>query len=384
MPLAHLISRHLIVFCSFLFLPVILAANVFAGCPGSEVTVNLTSPSGPGTYASPARFTATGATSQGSTITGYVVYADGGTGNFTNVYENDNSATLDAWAVLPLASDGSAQTQSVFVRAWDDVGNCGDSSALSITASGTQIPFPLANSASFDDIDDIQSGWDPCGTKACAGGSNDSTVTLTPFVSPPSEDGGSLEMDVNGPADSNGLFLYNAGQHNEMTNFLWEFDFQLSDNTLSQAGSIEFDFWQVISLQRYMFGTQCNYSRGTWQAWNEVAQQWVDAIPNTATDDPNASGTPISCAQFSPGTWHHAIFFVQRTFDGRLLYGNVTIDGATTQWNITAPSAQSTGPWADSIGVQHQLDINEQVAPGDTTTLQEWTDKNNITAWPQN
>jgi hypothetical protein len=364
------------------FVPSILIANVWAGCPGTEVSVNLSSPSASGTYASPARFAATGTTSQGTTITGYAVYTDAAFDG-QPAYENDNSATLDGWVVLPLASGGSAQLQNVFVRAWDDLGNCGDSPTLSITASGTQIPTPLANSASFDGIDDLQPGWDPCGQTDCAGGQNAANVAVNFGVSSPSEDGSSLEMDVNGPAESNGLFLYNAGQHNEMANFLWEFDFQLSDSTHSQAGAIEFDPWQVINLQRYMFGTQCNYLTGTWQAWNEVATQWVDAIPNTATDDPNASGIPISCSQFSTGTFHHATFFVQRRFDGRLLYGNVTIDGVTTQWNITAPSAQSSGPWADSIGVQHQLDINDQVAPGDTTTLQEWTDKNNIIGWPQ-
>src|ERR1700675_1822875 len=91
---------------------------------GSDITVNLTAPSSSGTYATPARFTATASSS--STITGYVVYTNA-SGNYVNAYQNVKT-TLDAWVILPLTPSGGPQSQSVFVRAWNSLGFCGDSS----------------------------------------------------------------------------------------------------------------------------------------------------------------------------------------------------------------------------------------------------------------
>lgn len=361
-----------------MFLPAILVVNVWAGCPGTEIAVSVSSPSSSGTFASPTRFTATATSTQGQ-ITGYAVYSDD-----LVVYENDNTTTLDGWRILPLTNSGGAQTHDVFVRAWDSVGNCGDSSHLSITSSGTRIPTPLAGSQTFDNVDDDQTGdfgvthgWGYSLTEG--GGNPPDSMSLNFGQSPTLDSDGSLLLSMTGGQFANALFFYDAGAHNALSNFLWDFYFQLSNNTSTQAQAIEFDFWQVIAGQKYMFGTQCDYSRGVWQAWNETGTQWVDAIPNTATDA-NPTGTAISCSRFSPGTWHHAQYFVQRTFGGRLLYGNVTIDGVTTQWNISAPSAPVTN-WADSLGLQQQLDTNDQFSG--TVTLREWTDKNKFVGWPQ-
>ena len=102
----------------------------------------------------------------------------------------------------------------------------------------------------------------------------------------------------------------------------------------------------------------------------------MNAIPNTATDA-NPTGTAIPCTPFAPGVWHQAQYFVQRQFNGRLLYGNVTIDGVTTQWNINAPNAAKA--WADVLGVNHQLDV--KYGYSGTTTLQEWVDLERLTVW---
>jgi hypothetical protein len=85
--------------------------------------------------------------------------------------------------------------------------------------------------------------------------------------------------------------------------------------------------------------------------------------------------------------WHHAQFFLQRTYpdatypEGRILYGTVAIDGAATQWDISAPAVVAPAGYTDVLGFQHQLDLNAG-APDDTT-LQEWADLDNLTAWPQ-
>ncbi len=348
---------------------------------GSDITVDLTSPSASGTYATPARFTATAASSK--TITGYVVYEDA-SGSYIDAYQNAKT-TLDAWVILPLTSNGGPQLQSVFVRAWNSAGFCGDSSTLAVTASGTHVPTALAGSVAFNNADDDQGGdhgvthgWGDCGTPACSGGVNTATVSFAFGQLPEKDSNGSIRLSVTGGNNANGLFFYKVGAQDSYSNFLWDFWFQLSSNTHTDAQAIEFDMFQSIGGQKYMFGTQCNYSTGVWQGWDDVTGHWVNAIPNTATDG-NPTGNPITCTKFDTTTWYHAQFFLQRTYGGRLQYGNVSINGLTTQWNITAP-AHSTS-WADVLGINQQLDTN--AAFTGSTTLQEWADEDDLTAWPQ-
>ena len=371
---------------SVLLLSLCLAASqsFAADChTGSQVAVNLTTPSASGTFATPARLTAT-ATSPNA-ITGYVVYTNA-SGGYLNAYQNVKT-TLDAWVILHLTSSGGPKLQSVFVRAWDSLGFCGDSSTRAITASGAHVPTALAGNTTFNNgnADDDQGGdhgvtlgWGDCGTKACSGGANDATVSFAFGQLPEKDTNGSILLSVTGSNNANGLFWHKVGAQSSYTNFLWDFWFQLSSNTNGDAQAIEFDTFQSVSLKKYMFGTQCNYSTGVWQGWNDVTGKWVDAIPNTATDG-SPTGTTITCSKFSTGTWHHAQFFLQRTFAGRLLYGNVTIDGTTTQWNISAPASTTT--WADVLGFNQQLDTN--AAFTGTTTLQEWADEDKLTVWPQ-
>ena len=369
---------------SVLLLPfALVAVQSFAtDChTGSDVTVHLTSPSASGTYATPARFTATASSSK--TITGYVVYQNA-SGNYVNSYQSAKT-TLDAWVILPLTPSGGPQAQSVFVRAWNSGGFCGDSPILAVTASGTHVPSALSGSVAFNNADDDQTGdggvthgWGDCGTPACSGGVNTATVSFAFGQLPQKDTNGSLRLSVTGANNANGLFYYKDGAQNTESNFLWDFWFQVSSSTSTDAQAIEFDMFQSIGGKKYMFGTQCNYATGVWQAWNDVTVQWVNAIPNTATDG-TLTGNPLTCAKFSTVTWHHAQFFLQRTFGGRLQYGNVSIDGLTTQWNITAPASNTT--WADVLGINHQLDTN--AAFSGNATLQEWLDLDDLTAWPQ-
>jgi hypothetical protein len=142
-----------------------------------------------------------------------------------------------------------------------------------------------------------------------------------------------------------------------------------------------------------MIGTQCNYhppggGPAIWNAWDQSYNsghgQWVPAVRNTQTETNPSPANAIPCPEFSTGTWHHAQFFLQRTYpdttypQGRILYGTVSIDSQTTEWDISAPAVSSN--WGDVLGFQHQLDIDN--VTGDVT-LQEWADADNLTAWPQ-
>ncbi|MFL6201173.1 MAG: hypothetical protein ACJ76J_18540 [Thermoanaerobaculia bacterium] len=326
--------------------------NLTAGaCSGICVTV--TSPSETGSVPSPVRFTANAVDGAGLPITGYVIYA-----NNTNIYRGD---TLDRWVIL------APGTYNIYIRAWDSSGAFGTSATFPITVQGTTIPTPLAGAVTFDDLDD-STGWGSCGDPGCAGGANPATsFPITYNVASPSHDGGSAHIQIFGPEYSNALWWKKVGAYNDKTNFLWEWWFHLpSSSTYAQA--IEFDAFQFApvngTLTEFMFGTQCNYARGGfWDGWNQQTGSWVQ--------------TSFPCS-FPINTWHHAVLFAQRVGDARdkVLYGNLTLDGVTTQWNLQEPTAPTPAGWSSNLGVQFQLDIG---ASG--IDLEEWFDDVKLTVW---
>jgi hypothetical protein len=332
-----------------LLLAVLLLFATAATSAAVTITVNVTSPTGTSST-SPVRFTATATDSSNYPITGYVVYSDS-----TNVYQNYIS-TLDTWVILPFG------THNVFVRAWDSHGNYGSSQVVALNVEGTVIPTPLAGAVTFSNLDDIQS-WGSCGTTSCAGGGANATSFPITYGNPtPSKDGASAHIQINGPGYANALWWYKMGAQDTKTNYLWDFWFYIPSNADAQA--IEHDIWQSTSIngtmKKFMFGTQCDYTDGFWDTWNGTT--WVQS--------------PFSCGMFSTGTWHHLVYFVQRIDPNRdtLLYGNVTLDGTTTQWNIQAPSV--TTSWTANTGTQHQLDLNHLGG-----TVDEYFDLEKVTAW---
>lgn len=344
-------------------LPVlVLALCLFAPAPAlaasscvSGVCVTVTSPSAGSTVPSPVRFTASAVSASGHPITGFVVYADN-----TNVYRN-YIGSLDAWVVLPFGN------HSIYIRAWDSTGTFGTSLTFTITASGTVIPTPLAGNVVFANLDDA-TGWGSCGDVGCAGGgANATSWPLTQNVALPSHDGASAHIQITGPAYADALWWKKVGAFNDKENFLWEWWFYLPASS-TNAQALEYDAFQFApvngTMTEFMFGTQCNYAVGVWDGWNQQTGSWVH--------------TSFSCPKFSTGVWHHAILFAQRVGDNRdqVRYGNLTIDGVTTQWNLTEPTAPTPAGWTANTGVQFQLDENST-----GTSLQEWVDSVKLTIW---
>jgi len=337
------------------------------GSACSGVCVTVTSPTATGPVASPVRFTASAVSGTGHSITGFIVYSDS-----TKVYRNWD-ATLDSWVILPLG------THNIYIRAWDSTGAFGTSATFPVNTQGTVIPTPLAGALTISNVDQDTTppsssrGWGSCGQASCAGGASDATSwPFTQGVSSPSRDGSSIQFQIFGPAYSDALWWNKLGSQDTKTNFLWDFWFYVPDSSTT-AQAIEFDLWQSTSIsgtmKKFMFGSQCNYAKSRWEGWNETTPAWV---PVVSVDNPNG----IACSKFAANTWHHAVYFVQRIGDSRdtLLYGNLTIDGVTQQWNLQEPSNTTT--WAADTGVQYQLDIGSS-----GTDLEMWVDNITVTMW---
>jgi hypothetical protein len=215
--------------------------------------------------------------------------------------------------------------------------------------------------------------WGCCGDTGCSGGKYPANFNMTPNIANPSEDGGSRQFTVSGPAYADDLFWLKFGAQNWANQFQWDFDLYVDQNS-TKAQALEFDLFQWFSGEKYMFGSQCKYN-AKWQGWNETTHHWVD--------------TNLPCQTFSPDTWHHVSWRLERIEKNdnqgacpadNLHYVSLTIDQTTYPIKNSSggPMCEPPGSttWHDNFGVQWQQDIG-----GSGTGFTEWIDKANLTIW---
>ncbi|MFZ3211443.1 MAG: hypothetical protein WA188_07990 [Terriglobales bacterium] len=209
-------------------------------------------------------------------------------------------------------------------------------------------------------------GWGSC--VSCAGGGLNATITSSPFLTTPSVDGSSRDFEINGSAYTDGLWWYKVGPNDSVTHFTFDFYLWVASNT-SAAQALEFDVFQFVSGQEYMFGTQCNYAMGVWDVWNQKTLKWVP--------------TRTNCTKFTPNTEYHLTFAFHRDSSGNEHYDSLKIVqynnkrggvSKTYSWNLSYPSGPTPAGWTDNMGVQFQMDIGPSGAE-----MQEWVDEVTLT-----
>ena len=338
----------------------------------AQVAVNVTSP---------VHFEATAESD--SPITGYVVYVDN-----QNVYRSF-SPLLDAWVVLPPGG-----THSVYIKAWDSTGSLFRTASYSINITGAAPPVPPPNATRIFPGQDPTHPWTVDNNLNVGGQCNDGSIgTFTnpsdpnTANSPDSSIQGQHFMLTSSCRYSDGLFFWkNSGQpQSNHTNFLWDFWFYLPNNTFVRGiQALEFDMFQSVQLSdgvhEFMFGSQCNYATNRLQIWlpKNSGLGWVD--------------TNVTPCQFSNGSWHHMTYFMQRVTAGgyqqipaafspttdinsSVRFGTLTVDGQTVYLGGMAYSTMQP-TWAQTMGVQHQLDSSIT-----NVTIEEYIDKETITSW---
>ena len=239
--------------------------------------------------------------------------------------------------------------------------------ALLATAAWGQTYSNIDDSTATDNGAAGSVGWGSC--VSCAGAGSNATIASSPFQSTPSVDGSSRDFVINGAAYTDGLWWYKVGPNDEVTHFQFSLDLWVASNT-SAAQALEFDTFQFVSGQEYMFGTQCNYAAGVWDVWNQNAHQWV---PTSST-----------CTQFQPNRRYHLTFAFHRDASSNEHYDSMTIvrytDGGpkskTYSWNLSYPSGPTPQGWTDNLGVQFQMDIGASGAQ-----MQEFVDDVTLTTW---
>lgn len=318
-------------------------------------------------------------------ITGYVVYIDG-----NNVYRGF-SPSLDAWVVFPPGG-----THSLLITAWDSSGSHLSTATSLITITGVVTPAPPTVATRMVNIDKLESvSWIVDNDHVVGGQCNDGSIGTFEQSSDPNT-ANSPDFDGSGQhfivkslcSYDDSLFFWKNSRYPQAshTNVLWEFWFYIPTTTrIDTVQAVEFDLFQAVpfhdGVHEFMFGSQCNYATNKWQIWLPYQGKltWVDA--------------GMSPCQFSTGTWHHAVYFVQRvTISGfqeipvrlnsatdtntRLRFGTLSIDGVTAYLGQLSFSTIPIPGWSPVIGVQHQLD---SAVSG--VTIEEYVNGEFLTTW---
>lgn len=326
----------------------LLAANCFA-----TVTVSVPSPTANSTVST--SFTFQASASSSTPIVGWHAYLDS-----QNVFTAGTAGSVSGTLT---AAPGAHQ---LVIRAWDSTGAYGDQ-WINLTVSGTPaptptagLPTPPANAITFSNIDQVSTGWVPCGDPACAGGSGSGNYWQAFFQGSPSMDGSSMELYRDG-VWANALWHHKQGANNNVTNFLWDFYFQVDNASLSHGQAFEYDVFQFVGGYNYMIGTECDYGDGFWDTWNEYTGHWVQ--------------TNVPCPKFQPGVWHHIQWYMTTNHTNHTYtYKTFVIDGKVYNLNQTQPAKYLA--WGDNLGAQYQLGVN---ATGGG--FHEWIDREKLTIW---
>lgn len=331
---------------------------------------------------SPMHFEATAESS--SAITGYVVYVD-----HEDVYQN-HSASLDAWIVLPLGT-----THSVYVTAWDSSGSLLSTPLYSIDVTAAAPPVPPVTAIRKAHVD--SGSWTLDNAPGVGGQCNDGSIGSYSNSSDPNtanSPGSALSgqhfiVTSKCRYDDSLFYMKDSTMPSPYagdTNFLWDFWMYVPTTTPTSAvQAIEADLFQAVQMSdgvhEFMFGSQCDYATNQWQFWLPQSGKLTWGNVN------------LSPCQFTPGSWHHLTYFLQRvtstgyqdiptTFgpsndlNNYVRFGTLTVDGNTMYVGGLANSTIPSPGWSPVLGIQHQLD-----SAAANVTLEEYVNEESVTSW---
>jgi hypothetical protein len=252
---------------------------------------------------------------------------------------------------------------TILVKAWDNYGGVYQNSvSVNIGSSSTSSTTQSAG-ATLWNIDQL-SGWQSCDSCAGAGGTGPSAAHgLAQNVSSPSLDGRSAQFWLGGSTPySNALWwykvLYNSTANNNSHHFVYDLYFYNNNPTAAQ--SLEWDINQFVGGRSYIFGNQCSYrSTGTWDIWDNPNNRWVS--------------TGIACPKLVAYTWSHVTLEMERTWDNKLRYVSMTINGVKHYLNWYNSSTATS--WS-GVTVNYQMDGDYK-----QTDYSTWVDKMSLGYW---
>jgi hypothetical protein len=319
----------------------------------NQTGVWVTSPSGSG-VSSPVNYAATATTGCSKGVSSMGIYVNNKLNYVVSGAKLNTSVTL---------TPGSYDT---VVQEWD---YCGGSTYkhVPVTVSGNAFTN-LQASGGWTGYGEFPPKYDIC--KQCGSGV---TWSMNQHVGSPSLSGNATKFSIGGTTpyadvlwtnpligdfSSQGMPDHNHTVIPNIHNFIYDLYFFGSNLGLSQV--LEFDINQYFNSMGFTWGHQCRIAGGNqFDVWDNVNWKWIP--------------TGVTCNPVS-NSWNHLVLQVQRTWDNKLLYHSITLNGKTTVIDRYFPPFW-VGNWY-GVTANYQMDGNSKQSPYTV-----YVDKFNLIYW---
>lgn len=148
-----------------------------------------------------------------------------------------------------------------------------------------------------------------------------------------------------GDGSSQGMLDSNRTIVPNLHNFTYDVYFFGPNLGTSQA--LEFDINQFFNGMGFIWGHECRIAGGhVWDIWDNINKRWVS--------------TGIPCYP-NNNAWNHLTIQVQRTWDNKLQYQSITLNGVTSTLNRYYSPGSAPGWYG--VTINYQMDGNSVQAP---------------------
>lgn len=241
----------------------------------------------------------------------------------------------------------SPGTYNTVVQEWDA---CGGSTFTPVTIKvGGNILYNIQASPGWKGWGELAPAYEIC--------SNCSPKVTYAMA----QSGGSTKFDIGGTAPYSDVLWSNPvlGQgstqgipdnnHTLIPNLhYFVYDAWFFSSNLPASQVLEFDVSQYFSGMSFIMGHQCRIAGGhEWDIWDNVNNKWVSA------------GVPCNPVN---NAWNHVIIQAQRTWDNKVYYQSVTLNGVTSPINRYFGQNWAPAGW-HGVTLNFQLDGNYKQTP---------------------
>jgi hypothetical protein len=309
---------------------------------GNQSGVSVSSPGNNSTVNSPVNFAATAGTGCPRGVASMGVYVDN-----SLVYVGQGGRLA---ASLPI----SPGTHNTVIEEWD---YCGGASftPVKLNVNGGNVLSQLQRS-SWAAYGEYPPAYDIC--TSCGAGV---TWWVGQGVTSPSKSGNATQFTIGGNHPYSDVLWVNRviGQGSSQNlpdwnhtliptlhNFTYDVDFFGSNLGASQV--LEFDISMYFNGLSFIWGNQCRIAGGhQWDIWDNINVKWVPA---------NAP------CNVNNNAWNHLTLQMQRTWDNKLLFHAITLNGVTSVINRYYSPTTAPSSWY-GITINYQMDGNYQQTP---------------------
>ncbi len=321
-------------------------AAVTVTVKGSSSGVYVTSPANNSSVGSPVNFVATASSTCSQGVASMGIYtAPGQLAYVVNGASMNTSLSLNAG------------TYNAVVEEWDKCGGAATSPVTITVASSAGKSFTnIQHAGGWGQYGQIAPTFIDCSPSPCDG----ITFSMDQNVKSPSMSGEASQFNLSGtapygdalfnnhligPFSSQGILDTNETIVPTLHDFTYDVYFYGTNLALSQA--VEFDINQFFDNTGYIWGHECRIAGGNeWDIWDNQAAKWVP--------------TGIPCNPVS-NAWNHLTIKVQRTSNNELYFQSITLNGVTSNVNVTYPPGSAPGWYG--VTINYQMDGNSKQNP---------------------